>query len=81
MNTLRSNLWSQEVVEVAKVLEEKISNCFLESKIDFYSWEKKQITKVDKTSEIKKGQKIKNIALDFKVAMWKWFFSQKNKDF
>ena len=34
-------VWSQEFVEVAKVLQEKFSKCFLESKVNFHSWEKK----------------------------------------
>ena len=45
-NTLRIIVWPQEVVEVAKFLQEKFSKCFLESKINFYSWEKKTKIKV-----------------------------------
>ena len=45
-NTLRIIVWPQEFVEVAKVLQEKFSKCFLESKINFYSWEKKTKIKV-----------------------------------
>ena len=49
---------------MAKVLQEKISNCFLESKIIFIHEKKRQRSKyTSKTFEIKKCQKSKNVAL------------------
>ena len=63
---MRSIIWPQEVVEVAKVLQEKKSaSGFWKAKLIFIHEKNRQRSKyTSKTFEIKNGQKSKNVALE-----------------
>ena len=91
-NTLRLIVWLQVFIEVAKALLEKFSKCFLESKIIFYSWEKKTKVKVHlQTFWNQKGpvnQKCSSSNVGIRMYLWnifcmceECFFSKKNKEF
>ena len=63
---MRSIVWPQEVVEVAKVLQEKNQQVVFGKQNGFLLMRKKrQRSKyTSKTFEIKNGQKSKNVALE-----------------
>jgi hypothetical protein len=66
VNTLRSIVCPQEVVEVSKFLQEKESaSGICNAKLIFIHEKKRQRSKkTTKTFEIKNGQKSKNVALE-----------------
>ena len=67
MNTLRSIVWPQEVVERAKVLQEKKSaSAFWKTKLIFiHDKNRQQRSKyTSKSFDIKKGHKSKNVAIE-----------------